>query len=243
MIGSEFEREGVDISGLMIEPGKSCLFSYIVSVPSDGTRTCFVDMTAKPDFSVADLRKEDVLSGRFLFVDSFEGDAALQAAKWASEAGRKILIDAEFTFECTTELVAISDYVVASIDFAQKRTGEKEAQKAADALYQQERANKSGKVVVVTAGTEGSFGVTAEGRFHQPAFVVDVVDTTGAGDVYHGAFLYALAQDWALPECARFASAVAALNCRKLGGRAGIPTRGEVDAFLASDPATHAPAQ
>jgi len=243
VIRHEFEREGVDISGLLTEPGESCLFTYIISTPSDGTRTCLVDMTTKPEFPAADLRKEDVLSGRFLFVDGFEADAALQAAQWATEAGRKILIDAEFIFERTSDLVAISDYVIASIDFAETRTGEKDAQKAADALYQQERDNKPGKVVIVTAGTRGSFGVTAEGRFHQPAFVVDVVDTTGAGDVYHGAFLYALAQEWPLPQCARFASAVAALKCRKLGGRAGIPTRDEVDAFLGGDPATHPPAE
>ena len=66
-----------------------------------------------------------------------------------------------------------------------------------------------------------------------PAFPVDVVDTTGAGDAYHGAFLYALLQDWDVPRMARFASAVGSLNCRAMGGRVALPTRSEVDHFLA----------
>jgi sulfofructose kinase len=70
--------------------------------------------------------------------------------------------------------------------------------------------------------------------FHQPAFRVRVVDTTGCGDVFHGAFLYGVLRGWDLRRVARFASAVAALKCRKLGGRAGIPRLGEVEEFLAT---------
>jgi sulfofructose kinase len=76
------------------------------------------------------------------------------------------------------------------------------------------------------AGTEG-------GRGHQPAFATEVVDTTGAGDAFHGAFAWALASGRAVPECARIAAAVSALKCRRLGARSGLPTRGELDSFLA----------
>ena len=69
-----------------------------------------------------------------------------------------------------------------------------------------------------------------------PAYAVDVVDTTGAGDAYHGAFLYALLQDWAPPRMAQFASAVGSMNCRAIGGRSALPTRREVDAFMAANP-------
>ena len=67
---------------------------------------------------------------------------------------------------------------------------------------------------------------------HQPALAVDVVDTTGAGDVFHGAYLYAYLQGWPAGRCLAFAAATAALKCRELGGRAGIPTRRQVDAAL-----------
>ncbi len=87
----------------------------------------------------------------------------------------------------------------------------------------------------VTSGAAGYNWLNAEGVMgFQPAFKVGVVDTTGAGDAFHGAFAWAIAQGHAESECARIASAVAAMKCRKLGGRAGLPTRTELTAFLAS---------
>ena len=88
------------------------------------------------------------------------------------------------------------------------------------------------KAAGITAGVDGSFYADGAERFHQPAFGVEVVDTTGAGDVFHGAFAFALLHDWTARERAEFASAVAALKCRKLGGRAGIPSLEVTLAFL-----------
>jgi sugar/nucleoside kinase (ribokinase family) len=80
-------------------------------------------------------------------------------------------------------------------------------------------------VVVVTEGEHGSWCVSPEGSFHVPAFPVQpLVDTTGAGDVFHGAFLYGRAHGWDLRRALRLAAAVAAMKCRAIGGRAGIPT-------------------
>ncbi len=86
--------------------------------------------------------------------------------------------------------------------------------------------------MVITLGAEGSFSKTANESFHQPAFQVKAIDTTGCGDVFHGGFIYGLLQDWPLPEVAEFAGAVAALKCRRLGGRATTPTLKEVRGFL-----------
>ena len=89
------------------------------------------------------------------------------------------------------------------------------------------------KVTGITMGELGSM-VLAEGKILRcPAFKVDkVVDTTGAGDVYHTGFAVRYLETDDLMECMRFASAVSALKCGKLGGRTGIPTRKEVDEFL-----------
>ncbi len=85
----------------------------------------------------------------------------------------------------------------------------------------------------VTLGAKGYSWKTQDGQEgHQEAFPVDVVDTTGAGDAFHGAFALALASGCSDEECARVASAVAALKCRRLGARAGLPTTSELDAFL-----------
>ncbi len=87
----------------------------------------------------------------------------------------------------------------------------------------------------VTRGGAGYSWLTEGGdAVHQPAFDVETVDTTGAGDAFHGAFAWALANGRPAAECARVASAVAALKCRRLGARAGLPTRAELGEFLAT---------
>jgi sulfofructose kinase len=86
----------------------------------------------------------------------------------------------------------------------------------------------------VTRGAEGYWWLSRSGsEGHQPAFPAEVVDTTGAGDAFHGAFAWALTQARPARECARIAAAVSALKCRRLGARAGLPTREELAAFLA----------
>jgi ribokinase len=95
------------------------------------------------------------------------------------------------------------------------------------------------RIFCETVGAEGSFTFTApyEGRpgeaFHTPAFEVDVVDTTGAGDVFHGAYIVGLIHGWSPRQCAQFSTAVSAIKCTVLGGRAGIPSFDETLAFLA----------
>jgi sulfofructose kinase len=85
----------------------------------------------------------------------------------------------------------------------------------------------------VTRGAEGYSWLAKNGASgFQPAYPADVVDTTGAGDAFHGAFAWALADGRSAQECARIAAAVAALKCRRLGARAGLPTRAELEDFL-----------
>jgi sulfofructose kinase len=90
----------------------------------------------------------------------------------------------------------------------------------------------------VTLGREGYLWREREENGRLPGFSVSVTDTTGAGDAFHGAFALMVAEGRPVPECARIATAVAALKCTRLGSRAGLPTRDELDAFLASNPPT-----
>lgn len=100
-----------------------------------------------------------------------------------------------------------------------------------------ERARKLGcRVAAVTRGAHGITWLDDFGCHHQPAFAVEVVDTTGAGDVFHGAYALALAESQPVAAAMRFASGVAALKCTKPGGRAGLPNRTEINAFLAQNP-------
>jgi sulfofructose kinase len=87
----------------------------------------------------------------------------------------------------------------------------------------------------VTLGAKGYVWIEhGGGRGTVPAFTIEAVDTTGAGDAFHGAFAWALAEGKYSRDCAEIASAVAALSCRGLGARSGLPTRGELEAFLAA---------
>lgn len=97
------------------------------------------------------------------------------------------------------------------------------------------------RMAAVTRGDNGTVWIDETGIHFQMAFTVDVVDTTGAGDVFHGAYALALGEGMSIPESVRFASAVAALKCTRRGGRAGIPTRDEVNAFLARHGTKHMP--
>jgi len=94
----------------------------------------------------------------------------------------------------------------------------------------------SRSTVVVTCGAEGAWCTCAERPghvFHQPAFRVETIDTTGCGDVFHGAYAAVLREGWCAADRLRFAAAVAALKATRAGGQKGVPSRTEVEAFLA----------
>jgi sugar/nucleoside kinase (ribokinase family) len=127
------------------------------------------------------------------------------------------------------ELVPMTDICIVARDFAEKYTGVLELPKAAELI------EKSGpRLVVITDGIHGSYIHSREGQtFHQPAYIFpEVIDTTGCGDSYHGAFLFGLLRGYELEKTASLASATAALNSQRLGGRSGLPNLEEVETFL-----------
>jgi len=124
------------------------------------------------------------------------------------------------------EMMGLTDVLIASERFA--------AEMGSGALAESlKRLHAKGPTtVVITIGEEGSVGMENNETYIVPATTVQAVDTTGAGDVYHGAFIYGMLQGWDLRERMRFANTAAALKCRSLGGRAGIPSREEVHEAL-----------
>ena len=117
--------------------------------------------------------------------------------------------------------------MIPSYAFAQRFTGGNVSLNAAQKIYA-----LGPKGVVITDGEHGCYLKSSEGCEHIPAFQVPVVDTTGAGDTFHGAFIRGLQQGYGLKQTAMFANAVAALKCSKVGGQAGTPTLGETQHFL-----------
>jgi ribokinase len=156
----------------------------------------------------------------------------LSAAHVARAAGAAVVADFEGrpTEPDFPELMAQVDHLIVSADFASWWTGRNDPADAARGLWSPERA-----VVIVTCGAAGCWWLSREGAGqprHQPAFQVEVVNTTGCGDVFHGAYAAGLAQGLSLPDRLRLASATAALKAGCSGGQAGIPSRSVVQAFL-----------
>ena len=183
------------------------------------------------------LKKEEVdlspFSGaRVLHLDGLMIEASIEAARQAKARGLKVVLDAGTMRDGSLELVSQIDVLIASARFAAPLVGEDSpAEKALEAL-----SRFGPKEIVITLGSKGSVGWNRGELVAQSAFPVEVVDTTGAGDVYHGAYIYGLLRGWDMRKCMRFASATSALKCRAIGARAGIPTLDEVTRFLEDNP-------
>ncbi len=182
--------------------------------------------------SVESLDRSYFASASFLHLDGFYHDCAVQAAQWMHEAGGRVCLDCRRTEERsvpvqTLELLAHVDILVCGSGFCRALTGEEDIWAAGSAAL-----DFGPQVIVETRGEKGCFTFDGDQQFHTPAFDVEVIDTTGAGDVFHGAYLVALLRGWDLRLSAQFASAAAALKCSKLGGRRGIPGFAETVRFL-----------
>lgn len=223
----DLEREGVDTRGVVVSRDHGSQFAFIMVEPRKGHRTILWSRAGLPNLSEKEVDEGLVRSARLLHVDNHEVPGALAAARTAREAGIPVLLDAGTPDERIEELLSLVDCAVASQSFPLELTGIRDRAKGLEAI----RAYGP-RVAAMTLGPEGALALTDEGFVHSPGFLLDVVDTTGAGDVFHGGFAYGVLEGWDVEETLRFANAVAGMKCRRLGGRTGIPTRAEVEAFL-----------
>jgi sulfofructose kinase len=223
--------EGIDTASTRIRPGAQPAYSVIIVDEGRKTRNIFCDLAgavgADPDWPDEDL----IRGAKVLFVDQFGIEGMSRAASIARGAGHAVVADLEDDRHPRfAELLVLVDHLIVPRDFAAKLTGRDDPGRSAEALWSSRR-----RTIIVTCGAEGCWRVGPEegGRaVHQPAFSVEAVDTTGCGDVFHGAYASALARGLELPERIRFASAAAALKATRRGGQAGIPDRPAVEAFL-----------
>lgn len=224
------DAEGVDVSRLQTEPAATSPQCIILVDQPTGKRSicCTTGSVAaiSDDVDVA-----YACAGSYLHLDGYSPAAALVAARSARVAGVTVCLDAGGPGRHLHDLVPVTDVLIAAESFVRAFASDGTLETGARQLMAMGPA-----IVVVTRGERGSYIRTADQELVTPAFSVPVVDTTGAGDVFHGGFLYGLLQGWELARTARFAAAAAALKCTKLGGRAGIPRLLEVEAFLRRQP-------
>ncbi len=221
------EKEGVDTSRLIIDPKAKTTVAYIWIDGRSGKKAIALDRTGISNLQPQELNREHITSCRFLHLDGRETQACIRAAQWAREERIKVVLDLGSLRPRLESILGLTDYLITSRGFAQTYTGLKDPEKAAQTLFR-----PGYQAAVVTLGARGSVGVSSSGTVYQPSFKVKVVDTTGAGDVFHGAFIYSLLQGWDLAKALRFSNGAAALKCTQVGGREGIPTREEVERFM-----------
>jgi sulfofructose kinase len=220
---------GVEVSGLLSRRGASSQAAFIAIERGKGTRTIFWRRPSSRPLSPEELPGDFLEGCDFLLLDGLMAEVSVHAAKKARDASVPVMLDAGRVRQGMLEAASLSDYVVGSEEFA------RELGWNGDPVSFTPRAGKlTPGVTTITLGQRGSVTYSGGEIIAVPAFEVDAVDSTGAGDVFHGGYVYGLLRGWKLPRTLRFASAMAALKCRKLGGRAGIPGLEEVLGFMES---------
>ena len=220
-------RDGVDVRYALRAPGSVGHVSMMLIDARTGLRTGFYRRPPAYAIQPAELDRAVMTSGRLLHVDGVDPEAAVAAIRWAREAGMRVTMDGERVVEGIDRVWPAVDLLVGNPRFAAQVTGQAGLEDALRALAAGGPAR-----VAVTRAADGAIGLEGGRLVRAPGFPVSVVDTNGAGDVFHGACTLGELRGWPLEWTLTFASAVAAMKCRALGGRRGIPRLGEAADFL-----------
>jgi sulfofructose kinase len=230
-IKEQLDKEGVNTDYLIVDKKSKTSKAFIWVDKKSGKRTVALDKIKLIPTKVNELKFLNSISTRFLHIDGRESEINIFLAQWAKRLGAKVSLDVGSLRTDAEPAFPFVNHLIVSKRFACGFT------KLSDPLLTCKELMKKGfETVVVTIGEDGCICGSSRGRtdkiFHSPSFSVKVVDTTGAGDVFHGAFIYGLLEKWDLKKTAKFANACAAMKCRKLGGREGIPDLAEVTSFI-----------
>ncbi len=224
---SDLEKYGISTEYTTVESGYDSFSSYIILARDNATRTCVFERGNVPPTRLTDKQRTAIENADILMVDGNDLDAAIAGAMYANSCGTKVLYDAGGIYKGIGELLPLVDYLIPSEEFALGYTGLSDAESAAKKLY----SEFSPEFVIVTQGKKG--GIIYNGTTREyPAFKVEAVDTNGAGDVFHGAFAFALTRGLSLFDAAVFSSAVSALKCTGQGARDAVPSYDEAIKFL-----------
>ena len=221
-------QERMNLDDVEIRAGCPNQSAYIIVDRSTGERTIFWRRPECLGLDPAAITPEKIACARMLHIDGHDTSAVAKAAAIARQHGIPVSVDVDNIYPGFDRVLGLTDYLVASAEFPEKWTGEADPFRALERIQTEYKM----RVAAMTLGAHGTLA-RAEGRFvYSPGFVVDCVDTTGAGDVFHGAFCYSVLAGLALPEILEFSNAMAALNCTRLGARGGIASEPEARGFM-----------
>ncbi len=223
---------GVVTKHVLIRKDRTSSSAAVLVRVEDGARSIVYSPGGAKEPSPKEVPEKLIAQAKILHVNGRHFKATMQACTYARKHHTLISFDGgshRYRDELRP-LLQMSNIAIVSANFALDYTKAEDLNAAGKALLLEGPA-----IVVITNGIQGSYLFTEDAvEYHQPAFIhTDVIDTTGCGDSYHGAFLYALCNDYDLKKAMKFASAVASINAMTLGGRAGLPKLNEVKRFLA----------
>lgn len=226
-VKGELERYGVDTSHVKVNPGLTA-HSVVMLNLSNSSRTCLWNRGEAAPPGPEDVDVELLKQASYLHLDGNQLDCAIFAAKKARELGVTVSMDAGGAYPNIENLLPLVDVLIPSEEFAKKVTGRATAQEAAEVLWERYHP----EILVITQGSKGGFLWDKGREVRYPVFPVEAIDSNGAGDTFHGAFLAARLKGMEVYEACRFASATSALKCTRFGAQQGIPGYEEVLEFM-----------
>jgi sulfofructose kinase len=221
-----FARAGVETRIVTVEGGASP--QSLILVDGGGERTVLCRRDERVTLKPAHLDREWIVNAQALHVDGYDTEAATVAAAWARAAGIPVIADLDELYPDLEKLLENVDYLIVSRDIPCRLTGETDLEMA---LRQMQR-RYGGLLTAATLGHDGVLAWDGKHLHHAPAYRVPVVDTTGAGDIFHAGFIYGLLQDWPLERQLDFGCAAAAMNCMAVGARGGIKSVDVIEEFM-----------
>jgi sulfofructose kinase len=220
---------GINLDHLLVRQGCPNQTAYIVIDRSTGERTVLWRRDDSLKIRPEEITVEMIADARLLHIDGHDTPAVARAAEIARSRGIPVTVDVDTIYHGFDRVLPNVDYLVASSEFPAAFTGETDPFKALEMI----QAEYGMRVAAMTLGAHGALALENRTFYYAPAFVVNCVDTTGAGDVFHGGFCYAVLQGMGMREALEFSNAMAALNCTALGARGGIRGLEDVRALMA----------
>jgi sulfofructose kinase len=226
---SAFAREGVQTEIITVPGGVSP--QSLILVDSLGERTVLNRRDDRLVLQPEELRLEWIVNARALHVDGHDTAAATLAAGWARDAGIPVIADLDELYPGVEALLEKIDYLIVSRDFPCRLMNEPDLETALRGM----QIRYGSTLAAATLGQDGVLAWDGESFHHTRAYRVQVVDTTGAGDIFHAGFIYGLLEGWPLARQLDFACAAAALNCKGAGARGGIQTVEAIENLIATN--------
>lgn len=219
---------GINLDDVEVRQNCPNQTAYILIDQTTGERTV---LWSRPDclrLAPESITAQKIAAARLLHIDGHDTTAVARAASIARRQGIPVTVDVDTIYHGFDAVLPNVDYLVASSEFPGQWTSEHDPFKALEAI----RGEYGMRVAAMTLGAHGALALGDGGFVYSPAFVVNCVDTTGAGDVFHGAFCYAVLQGMSLSDTLEFSNAMAALNCTALGARGKVGTIEQAKALI-----------